>query len=743
MTATWDGATNELHLHNGRISYVVRVLEDGSLAQVHFGPALARGRSYAHLGPAHFESFSDRQTEFVALEYPTGGTGDFRVPALVVEHADGSSVVHLAYAGHRISAGKPAIAGLPSTYVERPDEAESVEVLLVDAASRVEVRLLYTIFADLPAVARSVRIRNAGTARATLRCAMSASLDLPDCRWDLLQLAGTWARERHVVRGALVPGRVAVTSGRGASSHEANPFVALVRPSTTEEHGTALGFSLVYSGNFRAEAEVDPFGTTRLRIGIEPEGFAWTLEPGEEFATPEAVLVWSETGLGGLSDAYHRLYRERLARGAWRDRPRPVLLNSWEGAYFDVRASRMLEMARAARDMGIELFVLDDGWFGERDNATSSLGDWAVDGRKLPDGLDGLARGVEALGMRFGLWIEPEMVSPRSRLFTAHPDWAIGVPGRPRTESRSQLVLDMSRPEIVDHLFGAIRDVLRSAPISYVKWDYNRNITEPFSLALPADRQGEFFHRYVLGVYDLYERLTREFPEVLFESCAGGGGRFDPGMLAFAPQAWTSDDTDAVERLRIQWGTSIVYPLSSMGAHVAAVPNHQVGRVTPLATRAAVAFFGVFGYELDPAALSPDERREIAAQVAFYKAHRELFQRGRFLRLRSPFEGDGNDVAWMCVAEDSRHAVVGWYRILNRPQPGSDRISLRGLDPAARYRVTAWPPGDDSMAVRNAVERGGDDLMSAGILLVATRPETAARGDFQARLFVLEAVDQP
>ena len=743
MTATWNGATNELHLHNGLISYVVRVLDDGSLAQVYFGPALAPGRSYAHLGPALSESFSDRQTEFVALEYPTGGTGDFRVPALSVEHADGSSVLHLACAGHRISAGKPAIPGLPSTYVERPDEAASAEMLLVDAAGGVEVRLLYTIFADQPVVARSVRIRNAGTARVTLRCAMSASLDLPDSRWDMLQLPGTWARERHVVRGALAPGRVAVTSGRGASSHEANPFVALVRPGTTEDRGTALGFSLVYSGNFRAEAEVDPFGTTRLRLGIEPEGFAWTLEPGGEFATPEAVLAWSETGLGGLSDAYHHLYRERLARGAWRDRPRPILLNSWEGAYFDVRASRMLEMATAARDMGIELFVLDDGWFGERDADTSSLGDWVVDRRKLPDGLDGLARGVEALGMRFGLWIEPEMVSPRSRLFTAHPDWAIGVPGRPRTESRSQLVLDMSRPEIVDHVFGAIRDVLRSAPISYVKWDYNRNITEPFSLALPADRQGEFFHRYVLGLYDLYDRLTREFPEILFESCAGGGGRFDPGLLAFAPQAWTSDDTDAVERLRIQWGTSLVYPLSSMGAHVAAVPNHQVGRVTPLATRAAVAFFGVFGYELDPAALSPDERREIAGQVAFYKAHRELFQRGRFLRLRSPFEGDGNDVAWMTVAEDARHAVVGWYRILNRPQPGSDRIPLRGLDPAARYRVTAWPPGDDSMAARNAVERGGDDLMRAGILIVATRPETAARGDFQARLFVLDAVEQP
>ena len=741
MTISWNEATNELHLHNGLISYVARVLEDGSLGHSYFGPALTPGRGYAHLGPATFEAFSDRLTEFIACECPTGGSGDFRIPALSVQHGDGSSVLHLAYASHRMVPGKPAIPGLPSTYVESPDEAESAEVLLVDTAGAVEVRLLYTIFRDAPVITRSIRVRNAGQRRVTLRCAMSASLDLPDARWDLLHLSGTWARERHVVRRALAPGRIAVSSLRGASSHEDNPFVVLLRPHTTEAEGPAYGFSLVYSGNFRAEAEVDAFGTTRLRLGIEPEGFSWTLDPDEEFATPEAVLAYSGTGLGGLSDAYHGLYRQRLARGAWRDRPRPILLNSWEGAYFDVTASRMLAMATAAQELGIELFVLDDGWFGERDAATSSLGDWFVDRRKLPDGLDGLARQVEALGMRFGLWIEPEMVSARSRLFVEHPDWAIGIPGRPRTESRSQLVLDMSRGEIVDHLFGVIGDVLRSAPISYIKWDFNRNITDPFSLALPPERQGEFFHRYILGVYDLYDRLTRQFPEILFESCAGGGGRFDPGMLAFSPQGWTSDEMDPVERLRIQWGTSLCYPLSSMGAHVAAVTNHQVGRLAPLATRAAVAFFGVLGYELDPTKLEPDERREIAAQVVFYKAHREVLQFGRFLRLRSPFEGDGNDVAWMTVGDDRRRAVVGWYRILNHPQPGSDRIPLRGLDPAARYRVTAWPPGDDSMAARNTLVRGGDDLMSAGILIVATRPETAVRGDFQARLFVLEVTD--
>jgi alpha-galactosidase len=332
------------------------------------------------------------------------------------------------------------------------------------------------------------------------------------------------------------------------------------------------------------------------------------------------------------------------------------------------------------------------------------------------------------------------MVSQRSQLFAEHPDWAVGIPGRPRTEGRNQLVLDMSRPDVVDYLFGVLSDVLGSGPISYVKWDMNRNITEPWSAALPADRQGEFFHRYILGVYDLYDRLTTAFPEILFESCAGGGGRFDPGLLAYAPQAWTSDDTDAIERLAIQWGTSMAYPLSSMAAHVSAVPNHQVGRVTPLATRAAVAFFGVFGYELDPTTMSVDERREVAGQVAFYKRWRQVFQRGRFVRLRSPFEGDGNEVAWMVVSEHARAAIVGWYQALNRPVPPQDRLRLRGLDAANSYIVTTWPSADDSLERSNVGARRGDELMSVGLSLVAGKDEAAARGDFTARLFVLEAV---
>ena len=661
------------------------------------------------------------------------------MPALTIEQADGSSVLRLEYVSHRIFPGKAAIPGLPSTYVEADDEATSVEIELADGPSGAEVTLSYTIFRDHPIVSRRVRIRNGGATRLRVTTAMSASLDLPDDDWTLVQLSGAWARERHITDRRLAPGRQSTASLRGASGHEHDPSLILRRASTTETAGEAYGFSLVYSGNFLAEAEVGPFGTTRVRLGINPEGFAWILEPGADFATPEAVLAYSDAGLDGLSLAYHRLYRERLARGTWRDRARPVLINNWEGTYFAFDEAKLVDIAAVARDLGIELFVLDDGWFGARDDDTSSLGDWVVDRRKLPNGIDGLARRIEALGLRFGLWIEPEMVSQRSQLFAAHPDWAIGIPGRPRTESRHQLVLDLSRPEIVDHLFAVLSELLASAPISYVKWDMNRNITEPGSLGLPADRQGEFFHRYILGVYDLYARLTAAFPEILFESCAGGGGRFDPGLLAYAPQAWTSDDTDAIERLRIQWGASLIYPLSSMGAHVSAVPNHQTGRRTPIAMRAAVAFFGVFGYELDATSLSPAERAEVADQVGFYKDHRELLQRGRFVRLRSPFEGDGNETAWMTVSDDRRQAIVGFYRTLTRPNPAVNRLRLRELDPEARYRVTLWPARADTIERDNAVVRGGDELTEIGLFLDVDRHEVATHGDYWAQLFVLEA----
>jgi len=741
MTIEWRADDGQLHLHNGLVSLVLRVYEDGSLGHLHFGAALPPGRSYRQLGPDPFDGFSNRVGEPVPFAYPTPGTGDFRVAALVAAGVDGATALALRYRDHRISAGKPSLDPLPSTYVEAEAEAETVEVTLVDAPTGLHVDLRFTIFKGRPLIARSATIRAAGMDPVELRTAMSLAIDLPDAAWVMVGLAGAWARETHVVERALVPGRQSASSTRGASGAHHNPFLALRRATTDEAGGEAYAFSLVYSGNFLAEAEVGAFGTTRVRLGIEPETFSWHLDPGDAFTTPEAIAVYSDTGLGGLSDALHELFRDRLARGTWRDRPRPILINNWEATYFDFDADRIVEMATSARDLGVELFVLDDGWFGTRDGDTSSLGDWVVDRRKLPNGLDGVARRIIELGMGFGLWIEPEMVSPDSHLYRAHPEWAIGIPGRARTEIRQQLVLDMSQPEVVDQLAEIMIDVLSSAPISYVKWDMNRNITEPYGLGLPPERQGEFFHRYILGVYELYRRLTARFPEILFESCASGGGRFDPGMLAFAPQAWTSDDTDATERLRIQWGTSLAYPLSSMGAHVSTVPNHQTGRVTPLSTRAAVAYFGVFGYELDPTVLTAAERDEVAAQVAFYARHRDVFQRGRFLRLESPFSGDRDRVSWMALAPDRATAIVGVYRILNRPTPEAHRVRLRGLDPAAVYRVSGWPAADDPMVVANTGLRTGAELMAAGLRLDRERHYAASLGDFWARLFVLERTE--
>jgi alpha-galactosidase len=740
MAIEWSAEAGQFHLRNDRVSYVVRVLESGWLGHVYFGAPLAPGKSYSHIVPGAFFGFSNKLGQPQPLEFPVGGTGDYRIPALALELPDGSGVLDLRYQSHQIFPGKLGRLGLPSTYVEIGGEAETLEVVVADHMAKIEVTLTYTIYRDRPVVVRSARIANSGASPVVVRCAMSASLDLPDSEWQLVTLSGDWARECHVERHDLRPGRQSVSSSRGASGHQHNPFVALARSATTEEYGEAYGFSLVYSGNFLVEAEVEPFGTTRMRAGINPDGFAWLLEPGAEFLTPEAVVAFSGSGLGDLSDAYHRLFRERLAHGAWRDRARPIVINNWEATYFDFDEPKLLAIASAAKEMGIELFVLDDGWFGQRNDDSTSLGDWHVNLTKLPGGLESLGRKVEALDMRFGIWIEPEMVSRHSQLFVEHPEWAIGIPVRPRTEGRNQLVLDMARPEVVDYLFAVVSGILGSAPISYVKWDMNRNITEPYSPALPAWRQGEFMHRYILGVYSLYDRLTRAFPGVLFESCAGGGGRFDPGMLAFAPQGWASDDTDAIERLKIQWGTSLAYPLSSISAHVSAVPNHQVGRITPLATRAAVAFFGVFGYELDPTLLSAEERVEIADQVAFYKQWRDLFQRGRFIRLRSPFEGGRDEAAWMTVADDARSAIAAHYRILSRPNPGPQRLRLRGLDAAASYRVSTWPAAREAAGgPARQIVLGGDELMAAGIVLESNR-ESAGRGDFRARLYVLEAI---
>ena len=468
MPVEWRADSRQVHLYNEGISYIMRVMETGALAHVYFGRRLAIDRDYGHFTRSAFITKGNQVLDPLPFELPTAGRGDFRVPALTVRHTDGSTALELVYREHQLIAGKPRLDGLPATYVESDDEAESVEIMLLDGSGRLQVRLLTTIYAHRPVVTRSMRVINDGLDDVELTTAMSAVLDLPDREWHLVQLAGAWARETHVVDAPLVTGTRALRSQRGSSGHQQNPFLMFRRPSATESAGEVIGMSLVYSGNFLAEVEVDPYDTVRARIGIDPGTTSWQVLPGMEVQIPEAVLVWSDDGIGGMSHAYHRLYRERLASGSWRDKPRPVLLNSWEGVYYSYDEDTIVEMAAAARDLGVELFVLDDGWFGQRDSDDSSLGDWTVDLRKLPSGLPDLVRRVNELGLMFGIWIEPEMVSPRSRLFEEHPEWAVGFPGRPRSEIRQQYVLDMSDPQVVDYLERVIGDVLSSAPIAYV-----------------------------------------------------------------------------------------------------------------------------------------------------------------------------------------------------------------------------------------------------------------------------------
>ncbi|MFB9330829.1 alpha-galactosidase [Paenibacillus aurantiacus] len=712
-------------------SYIIELAKGRYPAHLYWGPKLSAERFASRLQTVRRCSFhpnfinGDETFSFDTLpqEFPSYGTGDYREPAFEARFANGSTVTDLRYGGHAITPGKPKLKGLPATYVERPEEADTLELTLVDELSGLTVVLLYTVYNELDAVVRSVRYENNGGADIVLNRALSASVDFSHADFDMLQLSGAWTRERHLVKRPLAPGINRIDSKRGSSSHQQNPFLALLSPHATEETGDAYGFSLVYSGSFLAQAEADQFGTSRVNIGIQPADFSWLLEPGERFQAPEVVMVRSSEGLGGMSRTYHRLYRTRLCRGVFRDEARPILVNNWEATYFDFNADKILEIAKAGRELGIELFVLDDGWFGKRNNDDCSLGDWVVDRAKLPDGLGKLGEAITSGGMQFGLWFEPEMVSPDSNLYRRHPDWCLHVPGRSRTQARQQLILDLSRQDVCNYIVDSVSEVLYSAPITYVKWDMNRNMTEIGSALLPAARQRETAHRYMLGLYNVMERITSRFPHILFESCSGGGGRFDPGMLHYMPQTWTSDDTDAVERLKIQYGTSIVYPASAMGAHVSAVPNHQVHRITPFETRGHVAMSGNFGYELDLTKLTAGEKEEVSRQVEQYKALRNLIQFGDFYRLLSPFEG--NATAWMFVSEDKKEAFAAYFRVLGEPNGPMRRLQLRGLDPDKSYALE-----------QDGQVYGGDELRHYGL----TIPQL--EGDFKSVLFVLREVGQ-
>lgn len=637
------------------------------------------------------------------LEYAGAGVGDFRVPAVAAVHADGSSALDLRYYSHTVKPGKYGIEGLPAVYAAE-DEAETLEVVLRDTASAVEVTLLYAVLPALDLVTRCARIRNLGETPVTLTKAASLCLDISRGSWEWVHFHGRHAMERQMERRLLFHGIQEIGSTRGTSSHHQNPTVLLCTPDCTETAGACIGAALVYSGSHQTRLECDQLGQVRMVMGIHPDLFRWELKAGETFSTPEVMLSYSDTGLETLSHHFHQAIREHICRGKYQLAERPVLINNWEATYFGFDTEKILHIAEEAARLGVDMLVLDDGWFGKRDDDCSGLGDWFVNETKLSGGLHDLVEKIKGMGMRFGIWFEPEMISEDGDLYRKHPDWAIRIPDRAPMRSRYQLVLDMANPEVQEYLFRVMSDVLHSADISYVKWDMNRSISDWYTRTLPADRQGEMPHRYVLGLYALLERLTAAFPDVLFEGCSGGGGRFDAGMLYYCPQIWCSDDTDAYERTKIQYGTSFFYPVSAVGSHVSTVPNHQTGRITPFETRGTVAMAGSFGYELDLNLLSDGEKQEVAEQIRQFKTYGPLIHNGKYYRLTNPMAEDA--ALWEFAAQDGSEVLVQGMLFHAEANVLRRTVQLRGLDAEKRYRL------DGTEQVYT-----GAALMAGGVLL--------------------------
>lgn len=705
----YDDTNKVFHLKNHEISYLFQVEEGNLLHHIYFGEKIdiyRGGKSYPRIGRGFSGNLVDSTNhgfskDTLPQEFSSNDSGDYRTPAAIIQWPNGSKTSSFIYKTHEIIAGKPVLSGLPSAYVNDTEEAETLIVTLADEYESIEIDLLYTIYKERNIIARSSRIRNLSNQTIRLEKLASMQIDFAANDYEVISLPGAHVRERQIQREVITHGIKSFESVRGTSSHLMNSFIALVNSSTDEFTGQAIGFNLVYSGNHSFQLEKDQAGQLRVVAGINERKFSWLLNPNEEFQTPEILIAYSSNGLNEMSNTYHKIIRERVCRGKYQYAERPILVNNWEATYFNFNEDKLIPIVDEAAKMGIEMFVLDDGWFGNRDDDNSSLGDWVVFEKKFPRGLNHFADYVHSKGLKFGLWFEPEMISMESELFRNNPDYVLSVPNRSPHPSRNQFVLDMGRKEVRENIKSQIKEILDRVDIDYIKWDMNRHLTDVYSAVMNENSQGEVHHRYVLGLYELLEDLTTSYPNILWEGCSGGGGRFDSGFAYYMPQSWTSDNTDAIARLKIQYGTSLAYPISTMTSHVSAVPNHQTGRSTSIQMRGAVAMSGVFGYELDLTMLKDEEKITIADQVKTYQKIRPLIQYGTFIRLRSPFED--NNPSWMFVSPDQTEAIVFVFQVLSEAQPVLRQTRLVGLDPNKTY-------GN----VNTGTLHGGDELMNLG-----------------------------
>lgn len=712
MAITFNETTRIFTLTTAHTTYQMQADAQGYLLHLYYGARTAGEMDYLlNYGDRGFSgnpnsAGNDRTYSLDALpqEYPSLGTGDFRNYALNIENADGSQCCNPVYITHEIEAGKYTLKGLPFVRAEE-NEAETLKIILEDPVTKVELHLLYGVLEKEDIITRSVIIKNAGKAPVTVKKAQSACLDFLHGDYDLIKFHGRHAMERNMERMPVSHESIRIGSRRGTSSHQYNPGVILAGKNTNEDSGSCYGMLFVYSGNFLVEAEKDQYDQTRIQMGLTDELFAYPLEAGAEFIAPEVILSYTNKGLSRLSQQYHHCIMNHICQGKYVHANRPVLINSWEAAYFDFTGDTIVELAKEAKALGINMVVMDDGWFGKRNDDNSSLGDWYVNEEKLGGTLTKLIERVNAEGVKFGIWIEPEMVSEDSDLYREHPEWAITIPGRKPVRSRNQLVLDFSRKEVRDEIFKRICAVLDQGNVEYIKWDMNRSLADIYAPNVTYD--------YVLGVYDFLEKLTNRYPDILIEGCSGGGGRFDAGMLYYTPQIWCSDNTDAINRTRIQYGTSFFYPVAAMGSHVSAVPNHQTGRVTSMHTRGVAAMSGTFGYELNPALLNAKEKAEIRAQLAQYREYQELIREGDYYRLSNPFQD--NFAAWMVVSDDRSKALVSVIRLTAEANPPAAYVTLKGMEEDAFYREKT-----------TGKVYPGAALMEAGILLPAAVSEYEA-----------------